>query len=308
MTPLETRREFLRRTGAAALAGALTSVALAIPAAEEKPKPPLLVGSQIYGWGQYYQRMKKDLNANLDEVLSALRDCGYDYAEGTMDASRPENNLKFAEQLKARGLKPVCIYTGARLHEAGEADRNVERLLLAAASCQRAGFSVINCNADPIGREKTEEELKVQAAALRKLGAGLKAQGLRLGIHHHTPELVNQAREFHYVFRHTPPELVGFCFDVHWVYRGGLDPMQALQEYYGRVVSWHLRQSRNGVWWEDLDKGDVDYEAIAKYAKARGVPPIYSVEMALEANTKITRSVVENHRRCCEFVKTVFGG
>jgi inosose dehydratase len=303
-----TRREFIRQTGCATLLGACSSAPLAALAASPEPAPKILVGSQLYGWGQYYQRMKKDLNANLDEVLSALRDCGYDYAEGNLDAGNPENNLRFAAQLKAHGLKPVCLYTGSWLHEEGKAQQNVERLVKAAPSCREAGFRVINCNADPIGREKTDQELAVQVRALKELGQGLKDFGLKLGIHHHTPEMVNKAREFHYVFRNTPPELVGFCFDVHWVYRGGLDPMAALQEYHGRVVSWHLRQSRNGVWWEDLDTGDIDYAAIAAYVRAHAVPPIYSVEMALEGATKITRSAVENHQRCCAFVRRVFGG
>ncbi len=305
-TKTQTRREFIRRS-AATLAGALSVGGLPALAQDDKPRQKMLVGSQLYGWGQYYQRMNKDLNANLDEVFSALHDCGYDYAEGNMDAGNPDNNLKFAQKLKNHGLKPVCLYTGARLHEDGKAQRNVERIVQAAKSCKEAGFSVINCNVDPLGREKTDAELKVQVAALGELGAGLKALDLKLGIHHHTPELVNKAREFHYVFRNTPPDLVGFCFDVHWVYRGGLDPMVALKEYYNRVVSWHLRQSRNGVWWEDLDKGDIDYDAIAKYARAQNVPPIYSVEMALEGGTKITRSAVENHRRSCAFVRAVFG-
>jgi hypothetical protein len=37
------------------------------------------------------------------------------------------------------------------------------------------------------------------------------------------------------------------------------------------------------------------------------LPPIYSVELALEDGTKITRSAVENHRRSREFVRRVFG-
>ena len=28
-----------------------------------------VVGSQLYGWGQYYQREGKDMNAHLDEVF-----------------------------------------------------------------------------------------------------------------------------------------------------------------------------------------------------------------------------------------------
>ena len=83
-------------------------------------------------------------------------------------------------------------------------------------------------------------------------------------------------------------------------------PMDALKQYGNRVVTWHLRQSRDRVWWEDLDSGDVDYEAVAKYARAHKLPRRFTVELALEPETKITRSVVENHRRSREWVRRVF--
>jgi len=180
-------------------------------------------------------------------------------------------------------------------------------VLAAAKICQAAGFQVISCNAKPTGREKTDEELKTQVAALIELGNGLNALGMKLGVHHHLPEMANNAREFHYNFRHSKPDVVGFCYDVHWVWKGGIPPLDAMKEYGDRIVTWHLRQSRDKIWREDLDTGDVDYEAVAKYAREHQLPRRFSVELALEAGTKITRSVVENHRRSREFVRKMFG-
>ena len=292
--------------GSAVALGAVMSPLAGSLAAESRRAgaQKTLVGSNIYGWGQYAQRDKKKLD--VEEVISALRDAGYDYLEGFMDVEQPEENAKFAEQLKAKGLQPVSIYTGARVHEAGKAGAAVAKILAAAKVCQQAGFQVISCNPAPIGREKTDEELKTQAAALSELGEGLNALGLKLGIHHHMPEMANHAREFHYNFDHTKPGVVGFCYDVHWVWKGGVMPLDALKQYGDRVVTWHLRQSRDGVWWEDLDTGDVDYEAVAKYARKHKLPRRFTVELAIEPGTKITRSVVENHRRSREFVRKVF--
>ena len=131
---------------------------------------------------------------------------------------------------------------------------------------------------------------------------------MKLGVHHHMPEMTNHAREFHYNFDHSKPAVVGWCYDVHWVWKGGVMPLDALKQYGDRVVTWHIRQSRNGVWWEDLDTGDVDYDAVAKYARAHNLARRFSVELALESGTKITRSVVENHRRSREFIRRVFEG
>ena len=299
------RRKFIRE--AATITLGLAATRGLITAAQEKAAPAAkatLVGSNIYGWGQYAARDNKKLD--VDEVISALRDAGYDYLENFMDSNRPEENARFADKLRAKGLQPVSLYTGARIHEAGKAGESVAKILASAKVCQEAGFKVISCNPDPIGREKTDEELKTQVAALTEIGDGLNALGMSLGIHHHLPEMANSAREFHYVFRNTKPSVVGFCYDVHWVWKGGIAPEVALQEYGDRVVTFHLRQSRQGVWYECLDHGDIDYTAVARTARERKLPRRFTVELAIEEGTKITRSAVENHRRSQEFVRRIF--
>jgi len=263
-----------------------------------------LVGSNIYGWGQYAQREGRPLD--VAGVISSLRDCGYDYLETNLDVANPEANAVFAEQLKAKGLQPVSLYTGGAMHESSKARETVARILAAGKVSKAAGFVALSCNPDPIGRAKTDAELEIQASALSDLGQGLREMGLRLGVHHHMPELADNAREFHYVFKHTKADLVGFCYDVHWVWKGGIPPLAALQEYGSRVVTWHLRQSRDRIWWEDLDRGDVDYPEIAAFAREHHLARRFIVELALEGGTKVTRSVVENHRRSREYVRKVF--
>jgi inosose dehydratase len=302
----KTRREFLSQT-AIACAAAVTWAAVGegngaedIYGLTEKT----LVGLNIYGWGQYAQRDHKPLE--VGGVISALRDTGYDYLETNLDVSRPDQNGVFADQLKAKGLRPVSLYTGARLHETDTAKQVIARILAAAKISQQAGFRVLSCNADPIGREKTDEELKTQVSSLTDLGEGLNSLGMKLGVHQHMPEMANRAREFHYDFQHTKAGAVGWCYDVHWVWKGGITPAEALKEYGERVVTWHLRQSRDGIWWEELDSGDIDYAAVARYATEHKLASRFSVELALEPGTKITRSAIENHRRSREFVRRVF--
>jgi inosose dehydratase len=291
------RRSFLKSFAACALLPTAIS-------AKEQSKEQGLVGTQLYGWGQYYEREGKNFGEQMEEVLSAVRDCGYDHAEGSLNTANPEANAIFAGQLKSKGLKPVALYTGGRLH--ADPMKAIEQITRAAKVCSENGFTIINCNPDPIGRAKTDSELKTQAESLNTLGTELQKIGMKLGVHNHTPEMQNGAREFHNNFKATNPKMVGFCYDVHWVFRGGINPEEALKEYGDRVVAWHLRQSREGIWWEDLDKGDIDYNWISSYVKAHDLPRVFSVELALEAGTKITRSCVENHRRSREYIRQVF--
>jgi inosose dehydratase len=300
------RREFLSSTTTALAVAAMLPTAWS---AEPQAAGPVatkktLVGSNVYGWGQYAERDHKPLN--VGDVLSALRDTGYDYLEYNLNVNAPDENGRFADQLRSKGLQPVSLYTGARLHEANTCSQAVAKIAMAARVAKQAGFYVISCNLDPIGREKTDEELKTQAAAVSELGQALESLGVRLAIHQHLPEMANHAREFHAMFDHTAPENVGWCYDVHWVWKGGVQPPDALRQYGQRVATWHLRQSRQGIWWEDLDTGDVDYSSVARYANEHHLARRFSVELALESGTKVTRSVVENHRRSREFVRRTF--
>jgi hypothetical protein len=66
------RRQFLQRTAATVPAVALVPSlffggSMTATAADPVPAAPTRIGSQLYGWGQYYDREKKDLGAHLDE-------------------------------------------------------------------------------------------------------------------------------------------------------------------------------------------------------------------------------------------------
>ncbi len=300
-----TRREFLRQGGAAAALAWLAGRAPALRAADAKGKPPALVGSNVYGWTQFAKRAGRPFD--METVLSALRDCGYDYLEATLNIAQPDENARFAEQSRAKGLKPVSLYVGAPFHDAALAEQSIEKITAAARVCRREGFQVIVCNADPLKREKTDAELTIQAAALERLGRALRELGLRLALHDHLPGLASGARELRSNFAHTDPAAVGFCYDVHWLWRGGLPPAEALAAYGSRLVTWHLRQSRDNVWLEELADGDIDYRWIARQADEHRLPRLFEVEIALAPDTHLTRDAIANHRRSRDYVRSVFG-
>ena len=81
------------------------SLALALPHglqasfAAHRPRPTPVVGSQLYGWGQYYDRDGRSMDQHLPEVLKALKDSGYDYAEASLDTHTFDNNRRFTVEL-----------------------------------------------------------------------------------------------------------------------------------------------------------------------------------------------------------------
>jgi inosose dehydratase len=200
------------------------------------------------------------------------------------------------------------VYNGGVMHEEEQARKTIEQTLQLAEWTKGAGTVAINVNPSPKpnrGR-KTDAELDTQARALNRLGSELRVRGMKLLIHHHDPELMENAREWKHIVKNTDPKLVSFCVDVHWVLRGGHDPAAFVREALPRTGSYHLRNSKQGVWLEELADGDVDYRTIAADFKKAKFSGYLVVELAYEKETQITRPLEENLKRSRLWAERVF--
>jgi inosose dehydratase len=119
--------------------------------------------------------------------------------------------------------------------------------------------------------------------------------------------MADHAREWRYFVKNTTAKNVGICMDTHWSLRGGEDVMQILREAGQRTGDVHLRNSKDGVWLEELADGDVDYGAVASELKSIGYRDWLTVELAWDAKTQITRPLGENLKRSREYAERVFG-
>ena len=305
---VSSRREFLRDTVlATAMAGVMTGAAKA-------GSGRLHVACNQYPWGTFYSREKRDFNALLDPGLAEVKASGNDGFEpgvGGLQQIEPMVPL-----LKKHGLEMRSLYVNSTLHDAAQADKSIEEVLAAATKAKTIGTRIIVTNPSPLrwgGPEnKTDEQLTVQAAALDKLGTGLRKMGLILAYHNHDIELRNAAREFHHMIVGTDPANVTLCLDAHWVYRGAGNSQVALFDvlklYGPRITELHLRQSQNGVWTEAFGPGDIDYQRLADYLLKIGVKPLLVLEQAVEAGSPKTMNAVEAFRKSTEYTRRVFEG
>ena len=264
-----TRREML--TGVAKLAGAtlLSQPALfgSGPAAGARYRPKLSV--QNYIWIQRLEVEKKTLADGLDEVLSSFLDAGYPRVElgsGFFTQELRDKTLALLDQYK---MVPETFFPDSTMYEASAAEKSVNDALELARLLQPHGTRVIVINPvpKPENAPKTDEELNTQARYVAQLGDELHNLGMKLALHHHTPELINNQREWRHLMQHTDPNRVYCCVDVHWAYRGGQDVMTFLRAARDRLLVLHLRNSKEGVWMEDFGPGDVDYPSVANYLR-----------------------------------------
>jgi inosose dehydratase len=274
----------------------------------------LHVACNQYPWGTFYAREKKDFNALLDSGLAEVKASGNDGFEPGVGGLQQIEQM--TPLLKKHGLQMRSLYVNSTLHEAAQADQSIEEVVAAAAKAKDFGTRIIVTNPSPIqwgGPEnKTDEQLKVQAAALDKLGARLKQMGMILAYHNHDMELRNAAREFHHMMLGTDPANVTLCLDAHWIYRGSGNSQVALFDvvklYGPRITELHLRQSQNNIWTEAFGPGDIDYLRLADCLMKIGVKPLLVLEQAVEAGSPSTVNAVEAFKKSTQYARQIFAG
>jgi inosose dehydratase len=250
----------------------------------------------------------QQMDDHLDEVFAANKRAGYDAVQGWLSFySTPEAAEKIAAKLKQHGLTMPTVYAGGVMHTREGGQATITQIVQQARNGMPHGLRLVVHNPQSAEGDKTDEELAIQAENLNRLGEALGQLGVKLAIHSHDPEMRNGANEWYHMLRNTDPHKVGFCVDLHWVLRGKQDPYRLLEDAGTRVLDLHLRNSRDGVWSEDLSDGDIDHARVRGILEKVGYQGLYTVELAYEVKTRRTRPLEENLRRSRDYVRKVLG-
>lgn len=161
-----------------------------------------------------------------------------------------------AKDLKAflaeKNLKPVGSHTPV--------DKLTQNLEEEIAFHQELGMKYMIC---PWSDMDTVEKAKRLAETLNAVGEKVTKAGLVFGYHNHNHELKNDGGKFplDVFYELTDPQFVKAEIDIYWVTHAGLDPMEYLKKYDGRLPLVHLKQmkdlsSKAGC---DADDGFIDF-------------------------------------------------
>ena len=90
----------------------------------------------------------------------------------------------------------------------------------------------------------TDEDLRQIAAVLGRLGAKLRAEGIRLAVHAHMWAQFENRREVDYVMSHTDARDVGFVLDTGHITMAGMDPVALTRQLGHRIVEFHMKDTK----------------------------------------------------------------
>ena len=303
-----------RRTFLGTLAG-LTAAGL-LPASDAWASNVLAdqlhFSSNAYSWFTFYKRQGRDWYADMDASLREFSKSGIAGYEPSIE--KAEDLHLLAPLLKKYNIEMHSIYVGCTLHKEKEAKESLKQVIAIAKAARPMGVKIFVTNPSPIrwgGEEdKTDAELALQATYLDRMGAELRKHGITLAYHNHDIEMRRSAREFHHMMVATDPQHVALCLEPHWLYRGAgnsqLAMFDVMRLYGSRIAEVHLRQSKNGIWSETFDEGDINYTRLAKELLTIGVHPHLVLEQCVEDQTPNTMDAVTAHRKDLQYASRIF--
>jgi len=304
---LHTRRCFLQ-TAAAGLAagqsGLLGAFAAQRPSNEAGAKK-VIVGA--HPWVYAATQPKYDIYPILDQIFADMKYAGMEGIELMHTALRPGGAVeRIAALSQKHGLPVIGTSFGGEMWDRRRHAEVLADAELVITRLAKLGGKTLGTSVGSARGVKTPEQLDAQAEVLRKIMAMCKSNGVVLNLHNHTYEVENGMHDLKGTLARVPNVRLGP--DLNWLLRGGVDPVEFIRRYSGRIVFLHLRdQKSDGKWPEAMGEGSMDYAAIGKALREIGFSGPAVIELAHEGGFRPTRPLRESLKMSREYVRKTMG-
>ncbi len=302
MTPILSRREFLRTAAIGATAASL------LPRLAGATATPARIKVGAHPWVYAAKMPGNDFTPLLPEIFADFKAAGFDGIELMNMVLRHDDAVARIGALSRQHGLPVIgtSFNGPMWDRAqhatvlGIAETVMTRL--AELGGRTFGTSVGPLPPSEPKRRKTEVHFDAQAECLTQIIALGKKLGVVVNLHNHTYEVENDFHDLNGTLARLPEVKLGP--DLNWLIRGGGDPVAFIRRHGKRIVFLHLRdQVANGRWVESMGEGTTDFAAIAAALREVGFAGDAVIELAHEKDFTPTRPFRESFQRSREFVR-----
>lgn len=252
------RREWLVRTGAAAMAASLgwSRPGSAWAEGELVTKPLDRIGIQLYS-------VRSLMAQDFDGTLRALAGIGYREVEFAGWYGRTPAQIKAA--VAAAGLSAPSAHVDLAAFRADPAK-------LCGEHAEAGHRTVVIAWMLPAER-KTLDDWKRRADEFTRFAEAAKRAGLGFGYHNHEFEFVpiDGTVPFELLTTRTDPSLVRLELDLYWATVAGADPVAWLRRWPGRVTMVHVKDRSVDGKMVDVGAGTVPFDVLLREARRLGL-------------------------------------
>lgn len=283
-TPPSSRRDFLKKAGLAGLAACSSFCG-----GSEQPQATEQAAAQGFDHplGVQLYTLRDVLPQHPEDTIRALAEIGYREVEVLGWQLR-----ELGPVLKKYGIQPTSTH-----YESPLVTGNWDVWIQAGAARQKSDWESALALANEYGlnyaviaylfsQERGSLDFYRRFAdQMNEAGKASQEAGIQLCYHHHSFEFepLEGQRPFDILKERFDADLVQWEMDVFWVSMGGLDPVQVLSDFSGRVPLIHLKDAAKGAQpsfqesqvppeaFASVGSGQLDFEAILQAASEAGV-------------------------------------
>lgn len=227
------RRELLRRLGAAAMGGALLTSCSQLKGARPPRTAAIRFGYASITWGGNDEQ-------GIDEI-AAVGFRGIQLRSNVVPKyiDRP---AALRDLLASRGLTLVALSSGnLGIDPAVERDQLALHVRHAEFLRQVGGLYLQIVDQRPPGRAVTREDCTRLGQLLTALGRRTADLGIPVSYHNHMNSIGERPEDIRAVLDATDPRYVKFQLDTAHYQQGGGDPAQAVKDYADRLLFLHIK-------------------------------------------------------------------
>ncbi|MGM0385510.1 MAG: sugar phosphate isomerase/epimerase family protein [Actinomycetota bacterium] len=177
-------------------------------------------------------------------VLQRVKDLGYDAVEVSQIPMTEENVAALERGIAELGVEVGALSVALKPGPFSTGDNVAEHRDKIVADCKRLDCRYVRIGMMPFDAMASMEACEAWAAECEAAAQRLAADGITLCYHNHHVDLAqfDGERIFDIVRRVAPS--VGFEVDLHWVQRGGMAPLDMLEQYTGACRIIHVKDFR----------------------------------------------------------------
>jgi len=302
------RRCFLRSGTSAVLAvtaGGILESGCRSTHSKTRPEKKIPVGA--HPWVYAATQPNYDIYPVLDNIFADMSYAGLDGIELMHTALRyPDAVERISALSKEHNLPVIGTSFGGAMWDRQQHEVVFEDARVVVTRLAELGGRTLGTSVGKAPKIKTAKQLDAQAEILRKIINLCHDNGVELNLHNHTYEVEDDMHDLKGTLARIPDVKLGP--DLNWLVRGGVDPVDFIEEFRDSIVFLHIRdQNKDGTWSEAVGEGDMDYIAIGKALRAANFSGDALIELAHESNFKPTRPLRDSLKMSRAYIRTTLG-
>lgn len=177
-------------------------------------------------------------------VLQRIKDLGYDAVEVSQIPMDEANTADLERGITELGLQVGALSVALKGGPTATGDNLEEHFEKIVADCQRLDVRFVRIGMMPFEAMASKQACEAWAAECEAAAQRLAAEGVTLCYHNHHVDLAQfDGERIFDIVRRVAPSL-SFEVDLHWVQRGGMAPLDMLEQYSGVCKLIHVKDFR----------------------------------------------------------------